>query len=282
MMPTFQLSTWLKYKIHAYLIYPFAAAIRNRGLLLEMTSRELFSSRLGHGFALFWTLAQPAIAIAVYLTVFTTIFRSELIVDGVQRNDIHLYIVSGELPWLFMAEVMSRSCSLMRGKGTFIRHFAKPIVLIPLASLGGLILPFLIQIMLLIVFCIIKSSLQMSIALLPVVLMLHFFMMVGLTLLLSSISALSTTFSEFVRIFISIGMYISPILYLGAGKHRILNFIIVINPFTHIIRLYQDVFFFGKIASPFSAGVAVAICISTFALGVVVFRQASPRFSSVL
>ena len=69
----------------------------------------------------------------------------------------------------------------------------------------------------------------------------------GILIILSLLNLILKDFKELLKIFIVIGMFISPIIYLPSFNIPILETIITINPFSHFIAVFKNIVFYGSI-----------------------------------
>ncbi len=78
--------------------------------------------------------------------------------------------------------------------------------------------------------------------------------MTGVALALSAIGAYVRDLRELVIVFCSANLFLQPVLYAPNQLPRVLRPVLWLNPFSHVVWVFQDVFFFGRIAPPLVVG----------------------------
>ena len=88
---------------------------------------ELRHRYAGTGLGVVWNVVHPLALIAVYSVVFTTLMRGRVpgqLVDN--RFAYVLYLCSGLLPWLAVAECVTRGCNALAENATYLRKLPIP------------------------------------------------------------------------------------------------------------------------------------------------------------
>lgn len=255
---------------------------RHRELLRKLVIRDLFGYRLGQAFALAWVLVQPAILVVVYLTVFTTIFRTRVVIDGVERADFHYYLIAGLLPWLFTADVIVRSTSQLRDRANYVRHLAVPLVVIAVSPLIASFLIFALQMLLLVLVIIVDRGPSLALLALPVAIAIHFVSLFGVTLVLTAFGALSRTVGEFARIYATVGMFLAPIFFMTDSVPAVYRIVMFVNPMTYYVEIFHDVVYFESMRHPVAWLIALVLAVLVTGAGAVAFGRAAPRVSESL
>ena len=95
-------------------------------------------------------------------------------------------------------------------------------------------------------------------------------------------SARTSDVPEIVRIFLTINIYLMPIMYLPEMVPGPLRLLLAINPFSSLIWCYQDVLYYGHIEHPLAWLGLAAVSGCALAAGSYVFVRLRHHFSSVL
>jgi lipopolysaccharide transport system permease protein len=109
--------------------------------------------------------------------------------------------------------------------------------------------------------------------------------MVGVCYILSSVGVYLRDLKEIVQVFLSAGLFLAPILYLPTRLDRVWSpfaAILYLNPFSHLVWCYQDVFYFGRFAHPASWGITIALSTGLFYVGYHIFRKLKHMFGDIL
>ncbi|MBM3523785.1 MAG: hypothetical protein FJX57_12565 [Alphaproteobacteria bacterium] len=73
-----------------------------------------------------------------------------------------------------------------------------------------------------------------------------------------------------------------PLFYLPAMVPAGFRPVLYLNPFSHLIWCYQDVFYFGRFEHPVSWLVTASISLVSLLAGVRIFSRLKPAFGNVL
>lgn len=258
--------------------------LENRGFLARLAWRSLIGGRQGMRGALFWTVVQPLVTVAVSLTVFLTIFRSRLEVGGVVRDDTEVFMLSAMIPWMLIADVVSRAPAVMRDGGALIRAGASvPLQLLPLGVLTAQVATFLLQLLLLVAWVAATRHLGGgALVLLAGALALTVVAATGLCLLLAPIGVLWRGSAELARLYCTMGIFLAPVFYTSEQMPSALALVMRLNPASHLIQLFRDALFFQTVTAPASWLWAAAFAVLAFAAGHALFHRQAPRLAGRL
>ena len=87
---------------------------------------------------------------------------------------------------------------------------------------------------------------------------------------------------ELVRVFVTLNIYLMPVLYLPDMVPAELRFVLAINPFSSLIWCYQDVLYSGSIRHPGAWVALPLISAAALAVGSYVFVRLRQHFADVL
>ena len=127
-----------------------------------------------------------------------------------------------------------------------------------------------------------RGGITPLIMLLPVLIALHFVLLLGLGLLLGITTPYFRDLPEVVRIFVLINIYLIPVMYAPEMVPEKLRFILFINPFSHVIWCYQDILYFNEIAHPLSWVILVCLAATAITMGCYVFVRLRHHVASVM
>jgi lipopolysaccharide transport system permease protein len=90
-------------------------------------------------------------------------------------------------------------------------------------------------------------------------------------LVLAAITPFFRDMPELVRVFVTVNIYLMPVVYLPDMVPSSLRFLLVCNPFSYLIWCYQDVLYFGAINHPIAWVVLPILSIASLLGGSDVF-----------
>ncbi len=110
---------------------PFQAAYTHRYLLFLLIKREIITRTSGTLLGKAWLLFQPALQILGFWFLLDIVLKIKF-PSKVAFVD---YFLIGMLPWLFIAEVLSRSLTVLTEFGGLYQRAVFPVIILPLLSL---------------------------------------------------------------------------------------------------------------------------------------------------
>src|SRR5262249_27291682 len=127
-----------------------------------------------------------------------------------------------------------------------------------------------------------ERNLPVTYVLLPVILCLHLMFASGIAWVFSSVGVFVRDLKDVVTIFVTAGMYILPIVYLPQWVPAIFRPFILFNPFSPMIWVYQDTFYYGRIEHPIAWLIFSVFAVLAFGFGFRAFIVLKPQFGRVL
>jgi lipopolysaccharide transport system permease protein len=252
---------------------------RNRELTLELTRRELFQGHTSHVFGGLWALANPLITLLLYFLVFRYIFPSRV---GDRSGEV--FLLAGLVQWVVLAEVMVRASHVGQQNANLVKQISFPLeVLVAKTVLSWLFVQAVMSFGMLVL--ILFEPGPIGFGVLPLWLLaviLQAVLMLGLTLILASLTPFAPDTAEVVGVFIRLGMFFIPILYVSYIFVPLVKALFHANPFSYFAWINQDALVHQSVTDPLVWLAAFMLAASALWLGERMFREMSPAFTVVL
>ncbi len=248
-----------------------------------MSYKDLSDRYAGSVVGILWALLYPLFLVGIYVLVFTFIFQVKL-PDSTNPLEYSLFAIVGLTAWITAQEGIVRATNSIVSNSSLVKQVIFPIDILPintiLISFITLIIGFGLYIGLATTF--LPNRITLLALLLPLVIIFHFLFAVGLGWILSAIAVYFRDLREVVTILLFIGMFVTPVLYNDSMIPTGLYWPIQINPMTHLINMYRDVIFYGKIDHPWSFLIFATLSILLFFLGSYFFGKIKTYFANFL
>ena len=111
---------------------------------------------------------------------------------------------------------------------------------------------------------------------------LHFLMLLGLAYLLSIFGLFVRDIRDLVQIFLTVGIFITPVIFTPDILGGKLGLIVKANPFSYPIFCFQDVLFFGRFEHPEAWIVFPCMSLILFLVGRFAFMKLKPAMGDVI
>jgi len=226
------------------------------------------------GFA--WTLLNPLLMMVILYLVFHNVF-------GMKENDFALYLLIGIVAWRFLANGTVCSMGAIVQKSSLVTKLFIPRQILVLSSVLSCFissaLEFLVLVFLLFFFGIEPTAYLFY---LPLVHVVYFFMVYGISLALSSLYVYYRDLQQIWEVLLQAGFFLSPVVYpLSIVPPEILGPYLM-NPFTATMQIFRQLLLYGQPPAP--GGVISMVCAAGTLLGIgsLVFVRLQRRFAEEL
>lgn len=257
---------------------PVAEVWRSRYLLYLFVRRDFVAFYKQTILGPFWFFLQPLLTSLIYMLVFSRI--AGLSTDGVPPL---LFYLTGVTCWNYFADCFIKTSETFTANASLFGKVAFPRLLVPLSIVISNLVKFIIQLLLLAVvwlWYVYHGDVQPhpSLLLAPVIIALMAAIGLGAGLIFS---AMTTKYRD-LRFLIQFGtqllMYATPVIYpLSMIEGRLRQFM-AYNPLATLLESFRYGFLgTGEVSTPAIAWTAFA-CVSTLAVGLIMFNQSEKTF----
>jgi lipopolysaccharide transport system permease protein len=260
----------------------YTDVIRYRDLFGSLFRRDLRAKYKGSFLGLAWTLLHPLVLMAVYLLVFSVLWR----VAGVGSGDYWLFLLCGLPAWVFFATALQASSRSLIENANLIRKVRFPRQLVPLSIVGTNLVSFAVMLVVVFVLSLAVQPEARSTAWLVFPLGALFACVVaGVALAVSSLNALYRDVEHLVQALLLPWFFLTPILYSldqlpGVDEHPELELLLHwVNFLTPPIEAMRDVLFFGDVPAAGDVAYTVVAAGAALVLGGWVFSRADDRIA---
>jgi lipopolysaccharide transport system permease protein len=256
---------------------------QRRQLLWAMVRREIGEQYAGQVIGSAWAIGHPLILMAVYVVVFSFVFKMRLGGTADHPLNYPVYMLSGLIPWMTFQTCLSKGVGVISANANLVKQVVFPIEILPVKTVLASSISHGICLLLLTGYLLtVYRTLPWTYLLLPILVSAQILAMIGVAYILSALGAYFRDLKEFVQVFLVAGIYAAPIFYLPEMVPSILKPILFLNPFSHMVWCYQDALYFGSFRHPCSWGIFFLVSGLCFYGGYRIFRKLKVFFGSVL
>ena len=248
-------------------------AWRYRDLIFFLVRRDITARYKRSVFGIAWTMLNPLGMMIVLSIVFSQVFRVEM--EGYSG-----FVLSALIAWNFFAQTSSSSINALVWGGDLLQRIYIPRSTFAISTIGtGLVNLTLSLVPLFIVILVIGFPVRWTILLSPIAMLFLGMYSLGVGLLVSTIGIYFIDVVEMYNIVVMAWMYLTPIIYplsiLPAGLQGWLK----LNPMLHLIELFRDLVFYGKIPPLENWLISFAVALAALVIGWIVFTGKSDEFA---
>ncbi len=224
-----------------------------------------------------WVILQPLTAMTIFSLVFGHL--AKLPSDGLPYP---IFVFTALLPWTFFANAVTSAGNSVVGSANLISKVYFPRLIIPLASIGGILLDFAISAMILLIMMLFYGlgwSLNLLAA--PVLVLALGFIALGVGTLLSALNVAYRDFRYVIPFLVQIWMFATPVVYPASLLPGDWRWLLYLNPMAGVVEGFRSAF----LGRPFDAlGLGISFIIGTMAFlaGVWHFNRVERRFADII
>lgn len=213
---------------------------RFRDLVTALVVRELKMRYRGSVLGFVWSFLNPLLLMLVYALIFSFFSRHEI-------KNYTVFVLTGLLPWLWFSLGLSHSVGSIVSGGPLIKKIVFPVEVLPLVAVLSNMANYILSLPILFLFYLVGGVTLTAWALFfPVLVVLQFVFMTGLSLILASINVYLKDVEQVLGNVLTLTFFLTPILYpasLIPDRFRVLFYV---NPLAPLFEAYRNVLFEGK------------------------------------
>ncbi len=261
---------------------PWESVSQNRRLIQSMVKRDVVSRYRGSFGDILWTILNPLLLMSTYFFVFGIVLRTRFGPNG-SRTEFALYFLAGMLPWLAFSEPVGRSPHLVFEYRNFVKKLVFPLDTLNVVQvLSGLATEMFALIVYLMGLLVLRGSIPMSAAWLPVLVIPQLLFTLGLCWFLAALGAYVRDLGQMMTFLLTLWFFITPICYSEAQLPAATLPILRKNPLFVLVRGYRAVFLEGSAPDWSSLWKLWVLAIAVFLLGYAWFRKLRRSFADVI
>lgn len=262
----------------------YADLVRYRELYGNLFRRDVQAKYRGSALGVLWTIANPVLLMAVYLLVFSVIWKTPF-QNGVDHYPIFLLV--GLSVWTFFATSLQTASRSMVDNANLIRKTRFPRQLVPLSVVGANLVSFAVMLVALIalVAVVLPRSRATEWLALPLALLVVC-LAAGLALAVASLNVVFRDVEFIIAALLLPWFFLTPVLYpihgfpgAVAEHHALIQVIHWVNFVSPAIVCVRDPLYWGRLPPwPDVVYLAVAALVS-LALGAFVFSRVDDQIA---
>ena len=252
----------------------FSEVWAKRRLVWALAQAAVKAGHLDTWFGRLWTILNPLLLGLTYFLLIGIILGKDVTFAYLAR------LLGGLFAFYFTrSSVGSGANSIVKG-GAMVRATAVPRMILPLSSVAIALRSYFPTLLAYSVFHIFGGlPITSALIMVPVVILIHTVMNVGLALLFATATVFFRDTSSFLPYFLRIWMYVTPVLYLYSELPVRIRPYLELNPLYRLFAAWQQIIFGGTFPSAINMGLAVAWSVAVLILGIYVFLAKEREFA---
>ena len=244
-----------------------------RELLKTNVQKEIRGKYKGSFLGVLWSFLNPLLMVLVYAIVFPYIMRTNI-------DNYLVYLITGVIPWNFFTTCITTGCNCVWMNGGIIKKVYFPREILPISVVVAGLINFLISCVIILLF-VLFSGIGFSIQLLwlPLIAIIQTILSLGLLFILSAINVYIRDIEYIVGFFLNLIFYATPILYTVDMFPPKFQWILYLNPMTHLVDAYRDIFYYKTMPDVSSLVFIAIFSLLVLGIGYFIFRKLEKGFA---
>ena len=261
---------------------PFRALISHRQAIQIFVNRDIRGRYVNSALGLWWAVIQPLALLALYTFVFSRIMSIRFS-ESASTADFALYVFCGLLPWLAVADALTRSSSVLLEQAPLIKKVVFPSEILPVHLVLSALLVELVGLAVFLGIVIVGGRLPgWSLLALPIVVALQFVFMTGLAWLLATFAVYLRDVRQVVGLVLTLWMFLTPIVYPASIVPARYQWVLDVNPMTTIVYAYRAALLDDRMPTLVPLALFAGIAFVVFVSGHWVFMRSKRTFADLL
>jgi lipopolysaccharide transport system permease protein len=217
-----------------------------RGFMLGMVGREFRARYVNSLLGGAWAVLNPLVIIAIYTIIFSGVMRARL--PGADDHLAYsLYLCAGLLPWMYFAELVTRSQTVFLEHATLLRNVSFPRISLPAILVLTSTVNFLIIFGIFLGFLLVTGRFPgwRILAFFPLLALQQAFAL-GLGILLGTVNVFFRDVAQLVAVALQLWFWFTPIVYSIASLPEWARQLFELNPLFRLVSAYQGIIVQGQ------------------------------------
>lgn len=248
-----------------------------RELFKTSIQKEIRGKYKGAWLGLLWSFLNPMFQTLIIGIVFTVL--------GVNKDikNYILFLTAAQIPWIFFTTTLIQATYSVVANGNIVKKVYFPREIIPISAVtANLVNIGISTIIIFLVAFFTGWGFSWHLVFIPIVIFVQYLVIIAIALFTSSLCVYFRDLEHLLSVFLQALYYGTPILFsmekykAGLGKFQ---FILIINPMTHITEAFRAVFYYHRVPDFMSLGVVALISCVFIVLGIMFFRKIQKNFA---
>jgi len=244
-------------------------------LITELVKKELKVRYKNSVLGYLWSVLSPLASALVFFIAFKIVIRLKI-------ENYALFLISGLFCWQWFVNSVLASSTLFLNNATLIKkvNFPRDSLVYSMVLSDAIHFVFAIPVIFLFVI-IFRQKFSVYLIFLPLVIFVQFFLISGISLIISSINLFFRDLERLVLIFTNLLFYLTPIIYSEAMVPQKYKIFIYLNPMTHFVVLYRGIFLNNRFEYQ-NFLFACTLSVVFFFIGYKIYKSLQWKFAEVV
>ena len=255
-----------------------------RELLKTNVKKEIRGRYKNSILGVMWSFLNPLLQLLVYSVIFGALLTGgDSAEDKYYQATYYIYVCVALIPWTYFTSAITQAAFTVIGNGDIIKKVYFPREILPISVVTSGAVNFMISTIIILLFVIFSQvGLSWYILLYPFILLIQYILLLGIAFIVSSITVYFRDLEHIIGIVLMAAFYGTPIVYKLEQLPQQLQIIMQLNPMTHLINAYRDIFYYHQMPNMKVLGILLALSLILAVVGYFIFKKLQKGFAEEL
>ena len=257
---------------------------RQRGLILQMTKRDVIGRYKGSVMGVMWSLFNPLFLLVIYTFVFSVVFKARWGTGPVEsKSEFAILLFVGMIVHGLFAETLNRAPGLILNNVSYVKKIVFPLEILPAVAICAALFHALVSVFVLaVVFIVLNGYLQWTAVFLPLVLLPLIVLTLGIAWGLASLGVFLRDIAQPIGLIMTVLLFASPVFYPLTALPEFIRPWLMLNPLTFVIEQARAVLIFGQWPNWTGLAIYSLASVAIAWMGYAWFQKTRRGFANVL
>ena len=247
-----------------------------RELLKTNVKKEIRGRYKNSILGIMWSFLNPLLQLLVYSVIF-----GALLAGGDETYPI--YICIALIPWTYFTTAITQAAFTVIGNADIIKKVYFPRDILPISVVTSGAVNFVISTIIILAFVIFSGvGLSWYILLYPFILLIQYVLLLGIGFIVSSVTVYFRDLEHIIGVILMAAFYGTPIVYKLEQLPHTLQIIVQLNPMTHLINAYRDIFYYHQMPNMQILFILLGASVVLTVIGYFIFKKLQKGFAEEL
>ena len=262
----------------------FGKIYNYRELLKTNVKKEIRGRYKNWILGVMWSFLNPLLQLLVYSVIFGALLTGgDSAEDKYYQATYYIYVCVALIPWTYFTSAITQAAFTVIGNGDIIKKVYFPREILPISVVTSGAVNFMISTIIILLFVIFSQvGLSWYILLYPFILLIQYILLLGIAFIVSSITVYFRDLEHIIGIVLMAAFYGTPIVYKLEQLPQQLQVLMQLNPMTHLINAYRDIFYYHQMPNMKVLGILLALSLILAVVGYFIFKKLQKGFAEEL
>ncbi|EEY46424.1 ABC transporter permease [Vibrio mimicus] len=217
----------------------------NLQLFRTMLRREVKAKYQGTLLGFLWNLVTPLMMLAIYSTVFLTVFKAKWHLSATEQADYGLMLFVGILTHTYMAEVLTTTSNVIRNNSNLVKKVRFPVAMLPMISVCSAGVNYLFGLILAFAYGAVSHYIAdySYLIYLPFVLLIYVMTLTAIAYLVSALGLFIRDVAQMMPVLITVLLFTSTVFFSAQSAPEELAKVLYLNPISPIADAIRSILY---------------------------------------